>query len=139
VSTTEEQEVKIAEWRRDVDAAIAQDDPTVLRSEVIWVAMYHPDPVYAEALCSQLSSHVNNEVRGNAVLGFGHVARVHGVLNRDLVQPIILAALSETDRHVRGHAICAVQDTSHFLGWTFPQWDSETESFIPASAPQLAS
>lgn len=68
---------------------------------------------------SGLSSHPHFNLRGNAVLGFGHIARVHGQLDENVVHPIIAAALRDPDAYVRGQASCAADDTAFFLGWKF--------------------
>ena len=52
--------------------------------------------------------------------GFGHIARVHGRLDRAVVQPIIVAALKDPDNYVRGHGHDAADDTANFLGWQYP-------------------
>ena len=106
-----------------VEQALQADDSAALLQAVIGVAMYDADWQYAQSLCIRLSAHPHFNVRGNAVLGFGHIARVHGHLDRVLVQPIIVAALQERDDYVRGQSFAAADDTAHFLGWRYPSID----------------
>jgi hypothetical protein len=116
--------VEIPEWTRDaVERTLRDDNPEMLLQAVIAVSMYYADWRYAQDLCVQLSSHWHFNVRGNAILGFGHIARVHGQLDRALVQPIIEAALRDTDDYVRSHGVDAADDTRHFLGWKFDTTD----------------
>lgn len=76
-------------WSRDtVERALATDDAEELLSAVIAVSMYEEDQKYSEQLCLRLSQHPHFNVRGNAILGFRHIARVHGKLNREYVYPI---------------------------------------------------
>ena len=108
----------------DVEAVIERGDAEDLGYVPIVVSMDPPNCDWAESICLRLCTHNDGRVRGNAILGFAHLARTCGKLNRDTVHPIIVAALSDPDSHVRGHAHSAVDDTSHFLGWTFAESES---------------
>jgi hypothetical protein len=115
---------EIAEWTRDVvERALRDDDPDALLRAVVAVAMHDADWRYAQDLCIRLSSHPHFNVRGNAVLGFGHIARAHRQLDRVVVQPIIEAALRDANDYVRGHGVDAADDTAHFLGWQYDKKD----------------
>ena len=87
-----------------------------LRIAVLSVALHEPDVVWAESFCTRLASHTDPIVRGNAILGFGHIARLHGRLNLAIVEPLIQAALGDEDEHVRGQAESAADDIESFLG-----------------------
>lgn len=111
---------EIGPWSREaVEKALEDNDPEHLRYMVVAVSMHELDWEYAQAICIRLSSHPHFNVRGNAVLGFGHISRVHGQLDRERVQPIIKAALLDESEYVRGHANDAIDDTQHFLGWRY--------------------
>jgi hypothetical protein len=56
-------------------------------------------------------------VRGNAILGFAHLARRFRRLDRAVVEPLVVTALSDPDPYVSGHALEATDDLRHFLGW----------------------
>jgi hypothetical protein len=110
------------EWSRDaVEQALRDDEPDRLLRAVIAVAMHDTDWRFAQDLCIRLSSHQNGNVRGNAVLGFGHIARIHRQLDCDSVQPIIKAALRDADGYIRGHGTDAADDTAQFLGWKYDE------------------
>ncbi|HEX5219687.1 MAG TPA: hypothetical protein VFZ59_08980 [Verrucomicrobiae bacterium] len=81
--------------------------------------MHDEDFYFAQEICIKLSAHNHFNVRGNAVLGFGHIARVHRKLNQAVVQPIIQAALHDQDDYVRGQAEAAADDTTRFLSWQY--------------------
>ncbi|HEX5999556.1 MAG TPA: hypothetical protein VFZ16_09195 [Hyphomicrobiaceae bacterium] len=68
-------------------------------------------------------------MRGNAILGFGHIARRLRRLDRRIVQPIIHAGLDDDEAFVRGQADAAMDDTMHFL-----EWDEYKTSRIPGSS-----
>ena len=107
--------------REAVEKALATDNTDVLLRAVIAVSMCDHDWQYAQELCMKLSRHWNFNVRGNAILGFGHIARVHGILDEELVKPVIELALGDENNYVVGHAVDAVMDTEHYLGWAYDQ------------------
>ena len=104
-------------WTREqVEAVIAADQPEDLLYVPIAISMDPPDDDWAEAICLRLSGHADPRVRGNAVLGLGHLARVLGTLDLDAALPVVRAALNDPDAWVRGQADCAAHDVGHFLG-----------------------
>lgn len=108
-------------WTKaDVERAIAADDPTELAYAPVVVSMDPPDHAWAADVCRRLSDHRDEWVRGNAILGFGHLARTTGELDEAVVIPIVKAALKDPSPVVRGKAEDAVSDLQHFLGWRFP-------------------
>jgi len=111
---------QIGPWNHaDVEQAILSDDIEALLQAVIGIALHDDDWRYAQDLCVRLSSHPNFNVRGNAVLSLGHIARVHRRLDQAMVQPIIRNALRDSHDFVRGQAECAVGDTKFFLKWRY--------------------
>ena len=109
--------------REAVEQALREGVAETLLRVVIAVSMYDADWDYAQDLCVRLSSHPHFNVRGNAVLGFGHIARVHRQLDRALVQPIIQAALRDESDYIRGQAVSAMDDTAFFLKWHYDEKD----------------
>jgi hypothetical protein len=95
--------------------ALRRDDTHALQSMVIGVAMLHEDADYAQDLCNRLSTHSDEGVRGNAVLGLGHIARRFRHLYPPLID-VIAAALNDPSEYVRGHASSAADDVFVFLG-----------------------
>lgn len=63
----------------------------------------------------RLSRHPHFNVRGNAILGFGHIARIHGYLDQEVIRPILEAALRDPNPYVEGHAVDTRFDTETFL------------------------
>ena len=68
----------------DVIAAIKRDDPDELLYVPVAVSLNAPELAWAIAICTRLASHDHPLVRGNAVLGFGRLAR-RGALTVDQV------------------------------------------------------
>lgn len=95
--------------------AIKVNDPDVLGPMIIAAALYEDDFDTVYAACMQLSSHPDEVVRGNAILGFGHVARLFGRLG-DEAPAIVKQGLIDASAYVRGQAYAAAGDLRHFLG-----------------------
>jgi hypothetical protein len=74
----------------------------------------------------ELSAHSHFHVRGNAILGFSHIAQRFGYLDREIVQPIIQASPLDEVEYVRGQAIATMDDTAFLLGWD--GWTKELEA-----------
>ena len=105
--------------RGEIADAVARNRPDELLYAVLAAALYDPDSVWAEDLCLRLATHPHFNVRGNAILGLAHIARLHGRLDRARAQPALEAALRDADDYVRGQADAAADDVEHFLGWRF--------------------
>ena len=103
------------EGREALQEALRHDDPTVLAQMIIGAALYEEDFDVVEAACVQLSAHPDEIVRGNAVLGFGHLARLFGRAGTIAVD-IVKKALLDESSYVRGQAHAAASDLEHFLG-----------------------
>ena|SRR6266550_2157750 len=101
----------------EVESAISTNDPEELLYAVLSAALYADDREWAEDICLRLSSHEHFNVRGNAILGLGHIARIHGDLDELRAKPVIEAALQDENDYVRGHANDAADDVEAFLKW----------------------
>src|SRR5687767_8353198 len=103
--------------REQVEAAIRRDDPKELLYVAVSAALHAEDRLWAEGVCVRLASHPHVTVRGDALMGFGHLARLYGALDAEKVRPLIDLGLRDRDPYVRGHAHDAAADVEHFLGW----------------------
>ena len=102
----------------DVEAAIRRNRPEELLLAVLSAALYGADLEWAQGVCRGLASHEHFNVRGNAILGFGHLARIHGRLDRSVVLPIIESGLVDSHEYVRSQANAAAGDLENFLKWS---------------------
>lgn len=109
--------------RADVEAALARDQADELLHVPIAVSLDPPDCAWAQEVCIRLAAHPDPNVRGNAVLGFGHLARTCGALDESRVPSILASALRDPDPYVRGQADAAAGDVTHFLRWHIEGWD----------------
>lgn len=94
--------------------AIQANDPDVLAPMIIAAALYEDDFDTAYAACVKLSSHLDENVRGNAILGLGHLARLFGRLGEE-APSIVKRGLTDASSYVRGQAYAAAGDLQHFL------------------------
>ena len=106
---------------QEVEEVIGKGDPDELLYVPIIVSMDPPDPEWAQEICLKLVNHNHWKVRGNSILGFGHLARTTGTLDRERVLPLVKSALSDPHKYVRGHAHDAAEDIKNYLGWSFPE------------------
>ena len=100
--------------RQQVEAALDRDDADELSVAVLAAALGWDDAAPAEALCIRLAEHVDQTVRGNAVLGLGHLARRFGSLSARSVGGVE-AARSDVAGYVRRQAEAAQDDLDSFL------------------------
>jgi hypothetical protein len=101
----------------EVESAISVNDPAELLYAVLSAALHSDDQRWAESVCLRLSNHENFNVRGNAIQGLGHIARIHGSLNEIKVKPVIEAVFNDQSDYVRGQADDAADDVEFFLKW----------------------
>lgn len=106
----------------DVEIVVLRGDPEELLYVPIVVGMNADmcEPGWAEKICLQLAGHEHFNVRGNAVLGLGHIARTCRTLNLDLAVPVIAEAMHDPHDFVRGHALSAAEELNTYLGVKVP-------------------
>lgn len=80
------------------------------------VGLYHRSWKFAQNLCVRLSDHENAEIRANAVLGFSYIARTKGILEKQIVLPIVLRELEENEEY-HWAIVEAVDDINIFMKW----------------------
>ena len=102
----------------DVETVLQRGDPQELLYVPILIGMNAPDcgREWVEGICFGLAEHPHFNVRGNAVLALGHIARTCRALNIDEAAPIIAAALRDEHEFVRNHAQSASEDLETYLG-----------------------
>ena len=103
--------------KAEIEAAILEDNPDELLFSVLSAALYADDRKWAESICIKLSEHQHFNVRGNAILAFGYIARKHGALEKKMVEPLIEKALQDPNKWVRGQTENAADDVEMYLGW----------------------
>jgi hypothetical protein len=81
--------------KEEIESAISRNDVDELSSAVVSAALYSNDAIWAEDVCVRLAKHEHSNVRGNAILGFGHIARIHQQLDERRVKPVLEAAMRD--------------------------------------------
>ena len=111
---------KLPEWSdAEIQAVIARGDPRELLYVPLVASMFPSSRVHAEQICLRFASHPDPSVRGNALEGFGHIARLYRSLNKRLIEPVMEAGLRDPDDWVRDKAEWAARDIEMFCGWMF--------------------
>jgi hypothetical protein len=102
------------------EAAGQRNVPDELARVVLQAAL-HGDRDWAVRFVMRFTRHEEPTVRGNAVLGIGHLARMHGKhLSRRITREILRTALADPDPYVRGHACSARDDVETFTDIPVP-------------------
>jgi hypothetical protein len=107
------------ELRSTFERALAEDRPAALRELILRVALESDDARWAEICCARLAVHRNAHVRGDALAGFGHLARRFGHLDRRRVQRLVEIGLHAHHEYVREQAASAADDIATHLAWRF--------------------
>lgn len=105
---------------QDIEAEVARGRPGELLYVPIAIGMDPPDCGWAEAICLSLAGHPEFNVRGNAILGLGHLARTCGRIDPACAVPAIANALHDESAYVRGQAETAADDLLHYLAIRVP-------------------
>ncbi len=106
-------------FRARIEDAIESDDVILLMDLVLEIGLAAESREWAQSCCLQLVRHRNANVRGDAVLAFGHLARRFGQLDAQRVRRLVEIALFDPSEYVRNQANSAADDLSTFLGWEF--------------------
>ncbi len=101
----------------DVRQALKRSEMEKASRLIIGVALHSQDAESAAQACLEAATSPHPIVRGNAILGLGHLARRFASLERSTVEPVLISAMSDPEPYVRGHADAAADDIQHFLGW----------------------
>ncbi|MFQ5415621.1 MAG: hypothetical protein ACE5FL_01105 [Myxococcota bacterium] len=99
------------------EAALRRDDPFELQELILDVALESDRREWAEWACTVLARHRNATVRGNALLGFGHLARRFGFVDPKRARPLIETGLHSHHEFVRAQAESAADDVDAYLSW----------------------
>ena len=105
--------------RARAEAVIAEDSLDDVREIAREIALEAADREWAQSCLIQLARHRDAEVRGNALEGFGHLARRFGRLDPGRVRRIVAIALVDPSAMVREKARSAALDLRTFLHWEF--------------------
>jgi hypothetical protein len=80
---------------------------------LVRLAYHEPDWRWVQDLCIGLSDHPDNSVRRVCAICFGHLARIHGKLESEKVNPVLTRLLSDPEVH--GDAQETIEELDIFL------------------------
>jgi len=112
--------------RAKIEAALRHNDAEALSRIVVAVALSEADGPFSERLCQELALHSDETVRGNAILGFGHLARRFRKLQPESTK-FIENGLKDSSEYVRGQAWAAASDATFFLKLKIAGFHSEDD------------
>jgi hypothetical protein len=107
----------------DAEAALKRNDPAELLLVAIAVGLHSEELAWSEEFCLRLARHPHFNVRGNAILSLGHLARRFKKLNRAESIETVRGGLADADEYVRGHADSAADDIESFAKLNVRQAD----------------
>lgn len=93
---------------------INSNNPKKIVRGLLSLALNADDGEFVQDLMVRYSQHKNENVRGITILCFGHIARIHRAVNKELILPLIHEALKDESEFVRGHAHSALDDINMF-------------------------
>jgi len=70
--------------RSEAEAVFATGQPERILYALLSVVYHDPDWRWAQSLYLGYAHHANTDLRGLAITSLGHLARIHGVLDREL-------------------------------------------------------
>jgi hypothetical protein len=113
----------------DIEQVMARGIPDELLYIPIVVGMNAHDCErrWCEDICLALVSHPDITVRGNAILGLGHIARTCRALDLERAVPAIQLALTDPHPYVQGHADAAASDLHIYLGYLVEGHNSQDD------------
>ncbi|GAF51523.1 hypothetical protein [Rhodococcus wratislaviensis] len=98
--------------RHETERLLASDDPEAVCRALVSAALFEEDWQWVESVCVRMANDPRPSVRGCAVTGLGHLARIHGVLDLDVVVPLLERLVA--DPKIGGRAEDALGDIRIF-------------------------
>jgi hypothetical protein len=86
--------------------------PGVICEALVSAAFHESDGRWVQDKCIEMLSHANDDVRGVAASCLGHVARLHGTVDKMRVVEALAALL--TDSSIAGRVQDALDDVEQF-------------------------
>lgn len=99
--------------RDDLERARADRDVPTIREATIALALTVPDRQWMERQLVELMRDADGSVRSIAALAVGHLARVHGQIDLELLMPVLQDLLEDSE--AGGNAADALDDIVTFV------------------------
>jgi hypothetical protein len=99
--------------RVKAESMITSENPDVVCRGIISAALFDDDWRWVQDWCLRLAGDNRAQVKGCAITSLGHLARVHRVIDLDLVIPVLEQLVA--DPEVGGRAEDALGDIHMFI------------------------
>ena len=113
-------------FRKEIETVIEEDELDEVLSATIDIALAAPEADWAADCLIRLAQHTDTDVRGNAMIGFAHLAGRFGELPREKVAPVLRTGLRDPKSHVREQAEAAIEELDERLGWSLRDDENPT-------------
>ncbi len=100
--------------RSEAEAALASNDPVRVTDALVRIAFHESDWRWAQETFLGHLDNSNPEIRGLAATCLGHIARIHGEIDRTRVVPALEKLTN--DREIGGQAADALEDIEIYAG-----------------------
>lgn len=101
----------------EVFDTIERDDVERLLMIPIELGFHHENWRFIQEIGGRLSEHSDPRVRANALFGIEYAARFRGHLEPNIVKPVLLRALRDSDPDVRSRAEETIEAVNFLMGW----------------------
>ena len=101
--------------KKEIDRLEREKNWMGLSSYIYFLSLNDDDSDFAFKTCYFFSQHENENVRGMAILGFGHIAQKHDRIDLETVLPIIEKAKLDKSEFVRHKANDATDDLEFLI------------------------
>ncbi|WP_162799154.1 hypothetical protein [Nocardioides sp. 616] len=98
--------------RRSLGDALSSGSTDRISEALIGLVLTDPDLLWLQGQCLDLLHHEDDRVRGAALTSLGHLARIHGQIDRSKVEPVVRSFLE--DPVLAGRAEDALDDFDVF-------------------------
>jgi hypothetical protein len=99
--------------RPDLEKLVESGNENAIVEALLSAAYYDPDWRWVQGLCLRFLDHADRNVRWNAAICLGHIARIHRNLDLELVLPKLLAL--KGDPSIASSVEEALEDIRFFL------------------------
>lgn len=99
--------------REEFERDMASQDQRVVSTALIRMALHESDWKWAERACLSMLSDPRKDVKVAALVGLGHLARIHRVLHLEIVVPAVTRLVN--DAAVGGSAEDTLDDILMFV------------------------
>lgn len=102
--------------RGKAEASFASGDTEDIATALVDAAFHDPDWRWVQSKCLEFAGSANGTLRRISATCLGHLARIHKQLDLEMVAPLLLKLLQDSEVYVRGSADDALADIEMYIG-----------------------